>query len=89
MSDLTQTEIQGAVHNAVVGEIVKAIVKPPLESGGSCSDILVILESVVVGTMLVATKLGGDEIVLDVLVEAVKKRLAEARLGDITAAGRA
>jgi hypothetical protein len=81
----TQTEI----HNQVAGDIVKQIVKPPLEAGGGMTDVLVILESVILGVMLVAVRLGGDDKVLDVVMEGVKRRLAEQRLGKIDSAGSA
>lgn len=78
---------QHEIHNRIAGEIVKQIVRPPLEAGGQFTDVLVVLESVILGVMLVAVKLGGDEIVLDQVVEGVKKRLAEQRLGGIEPAG--
>lgn len=81
----TQTEI----HNKVAGEIVKAIVRPPLEAGGQFTDVLVILESVILGVMLMGVKLGGDDRVLDEVVLHVKERLAKLRLGRIDPAGNA
>jgi hypothetical protein len=81
----TQTEI----HNRLAGDIVKQIVRPPLEAGGQFTDVLVVLESVILGVMLVAVKLGGDEIVLDEVVKHVKERLAEQRLSGIDPAGSA
>jgi hypothetical protein len=80
---------QHEIHNRLAGEIVRQIVTPPLEAGGEFTDVLVVLESVILGVMLVGVKLGGDEIVLDEVVKAVKARLAEQRLGNITPAGSA
>lgn len=80
---------QAEIHNRVAGEIVKAIVKPPLEAGGQFTDVLVILESVILGVMLTAIKLGGDDKVLDEVVLHVKERLAKQRLSGIEAAGTA
>lgn len=77
------------IHNRDAGDIVKDIVRPTLEAGGQMTEVLVLLESVVVGVVMVAVKLGGDEIVLDKLVEGVKKRLAEERLGGIETKGKA
>lgn len=77
------------VHNQVAGDIVRQIVKPTLEAGGEMTDVLVLLESVVLGVMFVAVKLGGDEVVLDKLVEGVKRRMAEQRLGPIETKGSA
>lgn len=80
---------QHEIHNRIAGEIVKQIVKPPLEAGGEFTDVLVVLESVILGVMLMGVKLGGDEKVFDVLVERVKGRLAEQRLGGLPPAGSA
>jgi hypothetical protein len=71
------------IHNETAGAIVAQIVRPTLDAGGQMTDVLVLLESVVTGVMLVAVKLGGDEIVLDTLIEGVRKRMAETRLGPI------
>lgn len=78
-----------AIHNRTAGEIVKQIVRPTLEAGGQMTDVLVLLESVVLGVILVAVKLGGDEIVLDQVVAGAKARLAEQRLGPIETKGQA
>lgn len=80
---------QHEIHNQVAGEIVKAIVRPPLMAGGQFTDVLVILESVILGVMLMAVKLGGDDKVLDEVVLHVKERLAKERLGGIEPAGSA
>lgn len=82
-------EAQHALHNRLAGQIVAAIVKPPLEAGGGEADILVLLESVILGVCLTIVKLGGDEIVLDAVMERVKGRLAEQRLGGIDTKGSA
>lgn len=86
------TDTKGKVvelHNGTAGEIVKSIVRPTLEAGGEFTDVQVLLESVILGVVLVAVKLGGDEIVLDQVMAGVKARLAEQRLGDIEVRGRA
>lgn len=80
---------QAEVHNVKVGDIVKAIVKPVLESGGGATDIMVLTESVVIGVALMCIKLGGDEAVLDVMLAGAKQRLAEIRLTDLNPAGEA
>ena len=84
MSNEKQTEL----HNRIAGPIVASIVKPVMDAGGSYTDVLVVLESVVVGVMLVVVKLGGDNIVLDVFFEAIRARLAKDRLEPITPRGR-
>lgn len=80
---------QSDLHNELAGTIVASIVKPPLEAGGGVTDVLVLLESVILGVILAGVKLGGDEIVLDEVVTHVKERLAKHRLGSITPAGEA
>ncbi|MBR1153129.1 hypothetical protein [Bradyrhizobium sp. JYMT SZCCT0428] len=44
------------IHNAAVGEIVEQIVRPTLQAGGQMSDVMVLLESVVVGVVLAAIR---------------------------------
>lgn len=80
---------QAEIHNRIAGDIVASIVKPPLEAGGQFTDVLIVLESVIVGVILMGVKLGGDEKVLDVVMERAKQRLAEQRLGGIHTEGHA
>lgn len=80
---------QAELHNEIAGQIVASIVKPPIEAGGDFVDVLVLLESVIMGVMLATARLGGDELLLDKVVERVKERLAEQRLGGMEMAGRA
>lgn len=77
------------LYNQLVGEIVGQIVKPPIDAGGDMQDVLVLLEGVVAGVILFGVKMGGDERVLDVLIEGVKVRLARARLHDVSVSGQA
>lgn len=74
-------------HNRLAGEIVKQIVKPTLESGGNLSDVMILTESVVVGVCLAVVRLGGDEAVLDVVIDGARKRLAEIRLSGLPTRG--
>ena len=74
--------------NRLAGQIVASIVKPPLEAGGNETDVLVLLESVIVGTVLTIVKLGGDERVLDAVIERARERLAEIRLDGIEPKGK-
>lgn len=71
------------IHNETVGEIVASIVLPTIKAGGGAASILVVLESVIVGVMIVVAKPGRDEIVLARLFDGVKERLAKLRLEDI------
>lgn len=84
-----QSAIQRRLHNDLAGKVVASIVRPVVDAGGSAIDILILLESVTVGVMLVAAKLGGDEIVVDAFTERVKERLAELRLGGLPPEGSA
>jgi hypothetical protein len=77
------------LHNRIVGDIVRSIVKPPIEAGGSHVDVLILLESVVVGVCAFAVKMGGDEKVLDVVIDGARGRLAEMRLGSAKPEGSA
>ena len=83
MNKLDQTE----VHNQLAGQIASQIVRGPLESGGSLTDVLVLAESVMVVVALATIRLGGDEKVLDVMFAATKERLAEVRLKGIKTEG--
>lgn len=66
-------------HNAIVGPVVNAIVRPVLASGGHPAEIMVVLESVIVGCLLTIVRLGGDESAVDALLSGVRQRLAETR----------
>lgn len=75
----TQTEI----HNRLVGELLNGIVKPPMEAGGDTSDVLVLLESVVVGVMLWLARIDAadgrppaSDVYMDALAAGVKIRVA-------------
>ncbi|MGE0289300.1 MAG: hypothetical protein AB7I42_26505 [Bradyrhizobium sp.] len=77
------------LHNELAGKIVASIVRPAYAVRGSFTDILVLTESVLVGVCLTCVKLGGDEKVLDVMVDGARQRLAEIRLKDLQTEGRA
>lgn len=78
---------QRELHNRLAGPIVASIVRPPLDAGGEPEDVLILLESVIVGVSLAVIKLGGDDKVLDVVLERARDRLAELRLGPLPPAG--
>lgn len=77
------------LHNQVAPAALKALCTPIIDAGGDGIDIMVALESVVAGAFVMAVRLGGDNIVLDTLMDRVRERLAEDRLGNILPAGRA
>lgn len=76
-------------HNEAAPRIVREIVHGPLQAGGDLRSVLLLLESVITGVCLAAIKLGGDEPVLDKVVDGAKARLSEARLGNIKTGGQA
>lgn len=76
-------------HNRAAGELVWHIVMGPREVGGTFADSLILLESVIAGTVVALSKLGSDENVFDLLMERVRVRIAELRLGDIEPEGSA
>lgn len=80
---------QSDLHNRLAGPIVAAIVRPVLAAGGSPSDVLMLLESVIVGVCLTMIRLGGDNRVLDIVIDRARARLAEIRLADIKPDGSA
>lgn len=73
---------QSELHNRIAVEVVKQIVKPPIEAGGKTSDVLVILESVVAGVITACGKIdgwdaNGRDSMLMVLEGGVRNRLVE------------
>ena len=80
---------QAELHNELAGQIVASIVRPPLDAGGTQENVLLLLESVIVGSVLALVKLGGDEIVLDEVIHRVKARLSVIRLNELKPAGHA
>lgn len=78
---------QAELHNRLAGEIVARIVRPVIDEGGDVTGVMVLTESVLVGVALICIRLGGDEKVLDVMVDAAKQRLTEIRLKDIETKG--
>lgn len=85
----THDEKQQQIHNQLAGPIVSAIVHPPLGAGGEVKDVLVLLESVILGVYSVCVKLGGDVPVWSAMSERIEERLAEMRLGDVLPKGKA
>jgi hypothetical protein len=66
-------------HNALMREIMARMAEP-LTVGADYKAVLALLESVIAGTILLVTKLDGDEIVLDEVMRNAKARLADLRL---------
>lgn len=65
-----------ALHNQQAGDIVRQIVRPTLDAGGSMASVMVLMESVLAGFALAHFKLGAGNQVIDELCAAAKKRTA-------------
>jgi hypothetical protein len=89
MSGTTKLDDEAAaeLHNCLAKQIVDQIVKEPIASGGTMSDVMMLCESVLVGVVLGCLPLGHDVKVLDLIVGRVKERLARVRLEDLDAKG--
>lgn len=87
--DEREAKDQTELHNVLAGRIVASIVRPVMETGGDYLQVLILLESVIIGVLLAGVKLGGDDAVADAVFARVKERLAELRLGDIKPEGEA
>lgn len=80
---------QAKVHNRIAPKAVEMIVAEPLLAGGGPTDVMVVLETVIVGVCEAVVRLGGDYKVLDVVIAGARQRLAEIRLLPIKPAGSA
>lgn len=70
------------LHNRKAGEIVRTIVKPTLEAGGTPGDCLVLLESVAVGVILATAQPGNEQALIDALMQGIEMRVHELKLGN-------
>lgn len=70
------------IHNRLSREIVMTIIRETVGAGGTPTQALILTESILVGVTLTLVKLGGDEKVLDVMVDGARQRLAEIRLAE-------
>ena len=68
------------IHNRDAGKILRAIVTPTITAGGGYAGVMTLLESVVVGVLLVVAPKGREEALLDCMVAQVKERIAKDRL---------
>jgi hypothetical protein len=62
------------VHNEVAGEMLKKIVTKPIEAGGDLTDSVIILESLILGVMLLAARKGWE---VNALMEELDKRVKQ------------
>jgi hypothetical protein len=80
-------ETAAELHNRLAKQIVDQIVKEPIASGGTMSDVMMLCESVLVGVVLGCLPLGHDVKVLGLIVGRVKEQLARVRHEDLDAKG--
>lgn len=62
------------VHNEVAGAMLKTIVTKPIEAGGDLTDSIIILESLMLGVMLLADRKGWE---VNALMEELDKRVKQ------------
>jgi hypothetical protein len=67
-------------HNKMVGPLVTALIQPIVDLGGQPNDVMMLLESVIVGTLGAMTRPDGDEKVVAMLGQRVLMRLKQARI---------
>jgi len=67
------------IHQRDAPRIVESIIRPMLDAGGDQFDVMVMLESVVAGVMVWATKEGSEELVVGVMAESIKERMRDLR----------
>ena len=79
-----QLTLANAAHNAVAPECLRMILQA---TQGKAVDTLILLESIVAGSLMILVKAGGDEKVLDLLTEGVRGRMAELRLKNVIPGG--
>lgn len=68
------------LHNRLAGDLLKKLVRPVLANGGTMESVLVVLESIVVGVMLMfPEKPNGDQLRCLTLADSAAKRCEELR----------
>lgn len=72
-------------HNEAVQRLVKEMW---VAANREPEALMVLCESLLVGVCMFTIKLGGDEAVLEVMMERARERLAELRLADLETEGR-
>ena len=83
LDDVAATEL----HNRLAKQIVSLIVNEPIKAGGTISDVMTLLESVLVDVTLGCFEPGSDIKALDLVVGRVKERLAQVRLEKLETKG--
>lgn len=81
------TQAAHAVHQKIVPDIVATIISSVQSVGGDPLDMLIILESVIVGVLAIITKEDGEAHVMEEVTEGVLKRIPEIRLSMARAGG--
>jgi len=81
VSDLTPADEDAAQrHDRLAREVVNRIIRETVGRGHKPSEALILMESALVGVSLALIRLGGDNAVLDIIVDRARQRLAEIRL---------
>ena len=65
--------IQSQIHSRVVADALKHVVAPIIDAGGTKVDVMVATESFLVGVAILCIRFGGDDTVLDVMVEGAQE----------------
>jgi hypothetical protein len=78
------TEALRLQHNELVVPIIKALAKPVVDAGGDIADVLILLESVIAGVVVFTTRqwpttTATDDLILDTLMNGVRRRLKDYR----------
>ena len=73
-------ETPSQTHNRLAKEIVNKILTEGFLRQMRSTDVLVLLESILAGTLVGVVKLGGDEIVLEHLMKNTERRIKALRV---------
>lgn len=65
------------VHNQLAGPIITAIITPVVKAGGNYEDVIVLLETIIAGTILFISKPDGEGIIWDAIHEGVMTRMED------------
>lgn len=77
---MKDTEKLSETHNKLAGPIITAIITPIVKAGGNYEDVIILLETIIAGTILFISKPGGEGIIWDTLHDGVRERLDELRV---------
>lgn len=81
---MSAAEYTSDTHDELSRKFTFEVLGEALKRGATATEVMVLTESCVMAVYLALVKLGGDEKVLDLMVEGIRQRLAEKRLGGIS-----